>query len=56
MVEIAKVPDLPYVMGLRDRVSYKLTGAGFVEVKRIKGYSTNDLRDALASWHSNSET
>ena len=56
VVEIAKVPDLPYVMGLRDRVSYKLTGAGFVEVKRIKGYSTNDLRDALASWHSNSET
>jgi hypothetical protein len=51
VIEIAKAPDLPYVMGLRDRVSYKLTASGFVEVKRVKCYSAEDLREALASWH-----
>ena len=51
VVEIAKAPDLPYVMGLRDRVSYKLTTSGFVEVKRVKCYSAEDLREALTSWH-----
>ena len=51
VVEIARVPDLPYVMGLRDRVSYKLMNQGFVEVKRVKGYSAEDLRDALSQWH-----
>lgn len=51
VIEIAKAPDLPYVMGLRDRVSYKLTTSGFVEVKRVKCYSPEDLRAALAEWH-----
>jgi hypothetical protein len=51
VVEVAKTPDLPYVMGLRDRVSYKLTPSGFTEVKRVKCYSPDDLREALASWH-----
>jgi hypothetical protein len=55
VVEISKTPDLPYVMGLRDRVSYKLTGEGFVEVKRVKCYSAEDLREALASWHGNAD-
>ncbi len=55
VVEIAKAPDLPYVMGLRDRVSYKLMEDGFVEVKRVKGYSADDLQEALASWHGNSD-
>lgn len=45
-----QVPDLPYVMGLRDRVSYKLTANGFVEVKRVKCYSVQDLSEALAQW------
>ena len=51
IIEIAKGPDLPYVMGLRDRVSYKLTKDGFVEVKRVKGYSIDDLQRVLSSWH-----
>lgn len=51
VVEIAKAPDLPYVMGLRDRVSYKLTSSGFVEVKRVKGYTVEDLRERLSDWH-----
>jgi hypothetical protein len=51
VIEISKTPDLPYVMGLRDRVSYKLTSAGFEEVKRVKCYSAEDLRAALAEWH-----
>jgi hypothetical protein len=50
-VEVAREPGLPYVMGLRDRVSYKLTNSGFVEVQRRKCYSAEDLREALASWH-----
>ncbi|MBT9154984.1 MAG: hypothetical protein DDT39_01674 [Firmicutes bacterium] len=53
VVEIAKAPDLPYVMGLRDRVTYKLGNSGFVEVKRVKGYTAEDLRIALAEWHQN---
>lgn len=55
VVEIAKAPDLPYVMGLRDRASYKLTPSGFIEVKRVKCYSPDDLRAALASWHENTD-
>lgn len=55
VVEIAKAPDLPYVMGLRDRVSYKLTPSGFIEIKRVKCYSPEDLRQALASWHENTD-
>jgi len=51
VVEIAKAPDLPYVMGLRDRVSYKLTKSGFVEVKRVKGYTLEDLKERLDDWH-----
>ena len=55
VVEISKTPDLPYVMGLRDRVSYKLYEEGFVEVKRVKCYTAEDLRLALASWHSDGD-
>lgn len=51
VVEIAKAPDLPYVMGLRDRVSYKLTSSGFVEVNRVKGYTIEDLKERLGDWH-----
>jgi hypothetical protein len=56
VVEVAKRPDLPYVMGLRDKVSYKLQGEGFVEVRRIKEYSTDDLKAALSDWHSEGDT
>ena len=47
VIEVAKAPDLPYVMGLRDRVSYKLTDEGFVEVKRVNCYSADDLERAM---------
>ena len=50
-VEVACEPDLPYVMGLRDRVSYKLTGNGFVEVKRVNCYSADELQEARVDWH-----
>lgn len=51
-VEVAQEPDLPYVMGLRDRVSYKLTSDGFAEVRRIKCYSPEDLEKAMQEWRS----
>lgn len=51
VVEVAKAPDLPYVMSLRDRVSYKLTDSGFVEIKRVKCYSAEHLREAFANWY-----
>lgn len=54
VVEVAGAPDLPYVMGLRDRVSYKLTPEGFAEIKRVKGYTADDLRRALGEWQGNS--
>lgn len=49
IVEVAKAPNLPYVMGLRDRVSYKLTDNGFIEVKRVNCYSAEDLEQAMAA-------
>jgi hypothetical protein len=42
-VEVANEPELPFVFGLRDRVTYKLGGRGFREVRRIKCYSPEDV-------------
>jgi hypothetical protein len=50
-VEIARIPNLPYIMELRDRVSYKLRARGCEEVKRMKSYTAEDLKTALSEWH-----
>lgn len=42
-VEIAKRPELPYVFGLRDRVTYSLVNNEFVEVSRVEGWDDADL-------------
>ena len=42
-VEVAEEPGLPFVFGLRDRVTYKLGGRGFKEVRRIQCYSQEDV-------------
>ena len=43
-VEIARRPDLPYVFGLRDRVTHKLVGDTFEEVGRVEGWDESDLK------------
>ncbi len=48
LIEVARDSGLPYVMGLRDRVSYKLTDKGFVEVKRVKCYTEDDLKEIMS--------
>jgi type II secretory pathway pseudopilin PulG len=42
-VEIAKPPGLPYVFGLRDKVTYRLVGNAFEEFARVEGWDETDL-------------
>lgn len=42
-VEVARRPELPYVFGFRDRVTYELAGNAFVEVARVEGWNEDDL-------------
>jgi hypothetical protein len=51
LIEAARDTGLPYVMGLQDRVSYKLTNKGFEEVKRVKCYSEDDLKEAMRKYN-----
>jgi hypothetical protein len=46
-VEIASFPDLPYVYGLRDRVTHKFLRGHFVEVKRVEGWDESDIEQAF---------
>ena len=48
LIEVAQDTGLPYVMGLRDRASYKLTEKGFIEVKRVKCYTEDDLKQLMS--------
>ena len=42
--EVASGPDLPYMFGLRDSVTYRLTNGEFEEIAREKLWSEDDLR------------
>jgi hypothetical protein len=42
-VEVARRPELPYVFGLRNSVTYELAGNDFVEVARVEGWNEDDL-------------
>ncbi|HJV66302.1 MAG TPA: hypothetical protein VJ550_11245 [Geomonas sp.] len=44
--EVSHEADMPYVMGFRDEVWYRLESNRFVEVKRIKLYSSDELEEA----------
>jgi hypothetical protein len=44
--EVSRDADLPYVMGFRDEVWYRLVVNSFVEVKRIRLYTTKELEEA----------
>jgi hypothetical protein len=45
--EIARRPDLPYAMGLSDRVTYKLTPDGFKEIARVECFTDEELQQVL---------
>ncbi|MDO9053289.1 MAG: hypothetical protein Q7U37_05090 [Gallionella sp.] len=42
-VEVAERPGLPYVYGLRDRVTHKLVNGDFVETNRVEGWDESDI-------------
>ena len=42
-VEIAGRLGLPYVFGLRDRVTHRLVGSTFQEIARVEGWDESDL-------------
>ncbi len=42
-IEVAKRPGLPYVCGLRDRVTHKLVDGTFVETGRVEGWDESDI-------------
>jgi hypothetical protein len=48
VVETARDTGLPYVMGLRDRVGYKLVDGEFKEISRVRGYTDEDLAERLS--------
>jgi len=48
VVETSRNAGLPYVMGLRDRVGYKLVNGEFIEISRVKGYTDDDLAERFA--------
>jgi hypothetical protein len=47
--EVSLEADLPYVMGFRDEVWYRLENDRFIEVQRINLYDPKDLKKARRS-------